>query len=171
MIAVSRRHMNISIKALVITSLAGISLAGCSRFSLSQLSPTPTPTATPTSAPTQKPFTMTLKSIKNSGQTGKALFEDVGGGKTKVTITMNGQATSPQPAHIHTGSCVKSGNILYPLTSVTNGTSETILNASIQAIQANGPTVVNVHLSPSELSTIVSCGELPPSSTLIAPKR
>lgn len=143
-------------------SLCGFALTGCSKLKLASLTQTPTPSVAPTSAPTEKPFTVTLKAQKNSRQSGTAQFEDVGGGKTKVTISLTGDApTVPQPAHIHTGTCIKSGNILYPLTDVIQGKSETIVNASIPAIQTNGMTVINVHKSAADMDIKTTCGELP----------
>ena len=44
------------------------------------------------------------------------------GDDVQVVIALKGEpATTPQPVHIHTGTCAKLGGVVYPLTNVVNG--------------------------------------------------
>lgn len=162
--------MHTFLKTVLTTSLVGIMLAGCTAQTTVISTPTPVPTVEPTSAPVSQPFSIKLKTVKTSGQSGTATFEDVGGGKTKVTLELVGKpSTVNEPAHIHTGTCAKPGNVLYPLSDVVDGKSITIVNASIPTIVANGQTLVNVHKSSQESTVYMACGELPDTMAKVAP--
>jgi hypothetical protein len=81
-------------------------------------------------------------------------------GTTKVTLNISGGSDTPQPAHIHAGSCANlDPKPKWPLTSVVNGTSETVVSASLAEI-ANGTNAINVHKSGPEASVYVSCGDI-----------
>lgn len=95
-----------------------------------------------------------------STQSGLAVLYDFGV-KTKVEIKLlNPPVGVPQPAHIHTGTCVTMGAIKYPLTSLTNGKSETMLNVSLDQILLGLPLLINVHKSATDISTSVACGSI-----------
>jgi hypothetical protein len=64
-----------------------------------------------------------------------------------------------QPAHIHTGTCAEPGPIVYPLASVVAGNSFTLLSAPLDELLGSDY-IVNVHLSPEESTTYVSCAVL-----------
>ncbi|RJQ13768.1 hypothetical protein C4553_02680 [Candidatus Parcubacteria bacterium] len=98
----------------------------------------------------------------NSGQTGTAVLTDIDGQKTKVTLVVStGAVGVAQPAHIHIGSCPTPGAVKYPLNNVVNGRSETTLDISLLKLGDELPSAINVHKSASEVSTYVSCGDLP----------
>ena len=96
----------------------------------------------------------------NSGQMGEVSFNSADN-QTRVRIFLE---TFPQnitqPAHIHTGSCLNIGEVLYPLNNVYNGESETIIEASLDDLESQKPLAVNVHKSEEESQIYVSCADL-----------
>ena len=97
----------------------------------------------------------------------------VRGGAEATTIHIDldgGEAGATYPWHIHTGECADSqppvvGSMdAYPPIHVGDG-GEGDAEATIAAtLDPDGDYIVNVHLSPTDLGTIVSCGELVKSS-------
>ena len=119
----------------------------------------PTPTPQPT---TEVPASVTVNvsSQNNSGESGTATLT-VMEGKTHVTLALIGAPASvTQPAHIHTGSCAAIGGVKYPLTFPVDGTSETMLDISLQQLLSELPLAINVHKSPQEASVYVACGDI-----------
>lgn len=111
----------------------------------------------PASTEAQQSVTIALSPQNNSGQTGTAVLTSEGAG-TKVVINLS-NAPGPHPAHIHSGSCPTPGAVVYPLTSVTNGRSETVVAASIADI-LRAPHAINVHKSPQEIPVYTACGNV-----------
>jgi len=108
----------------------------------------------------EKTVTVTLNAQNNSGEKGSAVLSDVDG-KTKVTVNINGApAGIAQPMHIHTGSCPTPGAVLYPLTSLMNGISETVIDVPLSKILSELPLAINVHKSAAEAKIFVSCGDI-----------
>jgi hypothetical protein len=85
------------------------------------------------------------------------------GEKTRVDVALaNAPTDVGQPAHIHPGTCAKlDPKPKYPLTTVTDGTSTTIVDVPMSALTAGGFSV-NVHKSTTDLPTYIACGELNP---------
>ncbi|MEX2007403.1 MAG: hypothetical protein WD992_01405 [Candidatus Levyibacteriota bacterium] len=110
--------------------------------------------------PEVKLQTLVLGEQNNSGQVGVAVIREEDG-KVKVNLRIVGQPDAVmEPAHIHTGSCPTPGAIVYPLTNVVDGESETILETTWDALQAQKPLAINVHESETILQNYVSCGDL-----------
>jgi MYXO-CTERM domain-containing protein len=109
----------------------------------------------------QAPVTITLGPQNNSGITGTAVLTPQGT-RTRVLLTIKGgPAGGNHPAHIHAGTCANlNPRPAFPLANVQNGSSETLVNASIQQILA-AQHAINVHKSPQEASVYVACGDLP----------
>lgn len=108
--------------------------------------------------------TVELTELNDSGLSGMATLEEVNG-KVKVALELSGpKSSNPQPAHIHVGSCPEPGAVKYPLTSVVDGKSKTILDIKMstieETIKEEGSLAVNVHKSAQEAKTYVSCGNL-----------
>ena len=103
---------------------------------------------------------VTLQAQNDSGQDGMVRLEAMGN-QTKVTIDIKpGPAGVAQPAHIHEGTCANlNPRPAFPLQSVVDGKSETILDVPLSTIQATQHSV-NVHKSAGEASIYVSCGEI-----------
>lgn len=104
-------------------------------------------------------MTVNLSAENSSGQNGTATLTDMGD-MTKVAVNISNGTEVPQPAHIHPGSCANlNPKPLYPLTSLVNGTSETMVPAKLSEI-ANGGFAINVHKSGAEVAVYVSCGDI-----------
>jgi hypothetical protein len=85
----------------------------------------------------------------------------MGDGTTKVTIDISGGSAVAQPAHIHAGHCgpTLDPRPAYPLTSVVNGKSETVVPVDTHDL-TGGTFAINVHKSAAEASIYVSCGNI-----------
>jgi CHRD domain-containing protein len=103
---------------------------------------------------------VTMKAQNGSGEDGTATLTQTGADLT-VTISIPSGPTTPQPAHIHMGSCATLGGVKYPLTNVVSGKSTTTLKDVSLASVETGGFAINVHKSASDLGTYVSCGDIP----------
>lgn len=105
--------------------------------------------------------TVKLNALNNSGQTGTAILSPEGSNKTKVVIELSGiPAGVVEPAHIHMGTCDKLNPApKWPLQSIKDGRSTTIVPVSLGAILKD-KTAINVHKSPTDIMTYVSCGNI-----------
>ena len=105
-------------------------------------------------------MTVPLAAQNDSGESGTATLTEADG-KTTVSINLTGVADdTPQPAHIHTGACPTPGDVVYPLTDLVSGVSETILDVPLATLKRSLPLAINVHKSADEASFYVSCGDL-----------
>src|SRR5690348_8850839 len=105
---------------------------------------------------------ITLIDENGSGEDGSAQLTDQGDNTTKVELLMlNAPEGAVQPAHLHKGSCANlDPNPAYPLNSVTEGKSTTVVNVSLTDLTSE-KYAINVHKSAAEISVYVSCGNLP----------
>ncbi|MFN8499405.1 MAG: CHRD domain-containing protein [Anaerolineae bacterium] len=104
--------------------------------------------------------TVPLAAENNSGQTGTATLTAMGD-QTQVVINVPaGPGGTPQPAHIHDGTCAAPGKVVWPLTNVVDGKSTTMVNAKLADI-ATGGYLINIHKSAAEVSVYTSCGQVP----------
>jgi hypothetical protein len=79
-----------------------------------------------------------------------------------VKISLKNGTSTPQPAHIHTGTCANLNPApKYPLTNVVNGMSTTTLKGMKLASLRTGAFAINVHKSAAALKVYVSCGDIP----------
>jgi hypothetical protein len=105
-------------------------------------------------------MTVTLGEQNDLGQSGTATLTEENG-QVKVVLSLTGGTfAEPQPAHIHMGMCPKPGEVVYPLTNVVNGQSETMLATTMADLKAKGDLAVNVHKSAAEASVYTACGNL-----------
>jgi len=104
--------------------------------------------------------TVDMKALNGSGETGTATLTQETDG-TKVVISLKNAPAAAQPTHIHIGTC---GNINkapeYPLTSVENGASTTVVKGVTLDSLLQGHYAINVHKSTDDLGTYVSCGDI-----------
>lgn len=100
-----------------------------------------------------------LSEQNESGETGMVTMTEENGQIT-VSISMSGAPETAQPAHIHTGSCPTPGGIVYPLTDVVNGMSETVIDATMEDLRGQLPLAVNIHQSAAEIQEYVACGDV-----------
>ena len=104
----------------------------------------------------------TLSEQNNSGERGTAYITPMSETTAKVIVEATGVPTGvDQPMHIHTGSCPTPGAVKYPLNSLVNGKSETVLQVSVEQLVAELPLALNLHKSSGEASVYVACGNLP----------
>lgn len=107
----------------------------------------------------EKETTVTLSEQNDSGENGIVQLVE-SEGQIKVSVNMAGAPETAQPAHIHAGSCPTPGEVLYPLTNVINGVSETTLDITLENLKSQMPLAINVHKSATESSVYVACGDV-----------
>ena len=107
-----------------------------------------------------KPMTVNLSAQNSSGESGTATLTPQGD-KTQVVIKLTGAPDStPQPAHIHDGSCAKiDPKPRVPLQNVVGGNSTTTLDMKLADVVGKGG-AINVHKSAADLKTYVACGDM-----------
>jgi CHRD domain len=113
-----------------------------------------------------------ISPMNNSGASGAVDFIDYGLGNTLIVVNMTGLAGQHiYPAHIHAGSCGSNGDVVIPLESVdgTTGLSITLTTMTYTNI-AQGDYYLNVHQSPEDLTSIISCGEIGSEAQVSTPQ-
>jgi hypothetical protein len=116
--------------------------------------------AVPASAADGPHRVFALATQNASGELGTVTLTAVGD-KTRVEVALaNAPTDVPQPAHIHEGTCAKlDPKPKYPLSTVVDGTSTTMVDVPMSQLVAGG-FAVNVHKSTKEIPTYIACGEL-----------
>ncbi|MBV9718785.1 MAG: hypothetical protein JOZ77_05670 [Candidatus Eremiobacteraeota bacterium] len=83
------------------------------------------------------------------------------GADVKVAIAIKGApATTPQPAHIHNGTCANLKGVAYPLTSIVDGKSTTLVKGVTIDTLLGASYAINVHESTANLGKYVACGNV-----------
>ncbi len=99
----------------------------------------------------------------NSGVSGTATLSEEDG-RVKVTLKLKNGVLAlldpARPAHIHLGSCPNVGDVKYPLNSVVNGRSETMINVSLAQLKAQLPLAINIHKSATQANVYIACADL-----------
>ena len=106
--------------------------------------------------------TVTMGAGRDASQTGTATLT-AQGSQTQVVVNIQpGGAGVAQPGHIHQGSCPGVGAVAFPLTNVVDGTSTTVVNASLDSLRTGGYSI-NIHQDGTQagLGVYVSCGGIP----------
>lgn len=101
-----------------------------------------------------------LNEQNNSGEYGNALISEENGAVRVRVSVKNAPRGISQPAHLHIGTCIDTGEVKYPLNNVVNGLSDTTLQVSFKDLVSQGPLVLNVHKSANQINQYVSCGNL-----------
>ncbi len=96
-----------------------------------------------------------------SKETGTAKLTAIDEDKTRVEISLKGAPKgTPQPAHIHEGTCAKlDPKPKWGLENVVDGKSTTEVPVGLAELQ-KGTYAVNVHKSGDDIQTYVSCGNI-----------
>jgi len=102
---------------------------------------------------------VTLNAQNGSGETGVATLAQDNQDVLVFVSLVGGAAT--QPMHIHTGTCANlTPAPKYPLSPITNGSSSTRLKGMQLDSLLASPFAINVHKSPNDVKTYVSCGNI-----------
>jgi uncharacterized membrane protein YeiB len=116
--------------------------------------------STPVVNQAESEMNVLLSAQNNSNESGIANLKDTSGMVT-VTLNLTGYtANVSQPAHIHMGVCPGVGAVKYPLNSLVNGKSVTVLGVSLAQLKQQLPLAINVHKSATNIATYTSCGSL-----------
>jgi hypothetical protein len=111
-----------------------------------------------------KTLTVTMNALNGSGETGTAVLTQQADG-VQVVVTLKGAPTTAQPTHIHAGTCGKiNAAPEWPLTSLSGGTSTSVVKGVTIDQMLKSPYAINVHKSTDDLGTYVACGNI------VAPK-
>ncbi len=111
------------------------------------------------SAAAEPAKTVTLQTLNGSGVTGTVTFGALRD-KTAVEIAVDPGGNLDMPAHIHPGTCNDlTPQPKFPLENVRNGSSKTVVPASIDELFA-GDLAVNIHRSNDDLKTYTACVDL-----------
>lgn len=108
-----------------------------------------------------KTLTVQMKALNGSGENGTAVLTQESDGVHIALALKNGPKDTPQPTHIHIGTC---GNIKkapeYALNNTVDGKGEsTVKGVKLSDLMA-GKYAINVHKSGDDLGTYVSCGNI-----------
>lgn len=126
-----------ALSAMVVLALGVASVAGC------ELGSDPT-------------RTLELHAVNDSGVSGTVEFAAVGR-KTAVTIRVDPAGNLDMPAHIHPGTCDDMvPQPKFPLESVKDGASSTVVPATIDELFAGG-LALNTHKSNDEMKISTAC--------------
>lgn len=105
------------------------------------------------------PRTITLETLNESGVTGTVTFAALRD-KTAVEIAVDPSGNLDMPAHIHPGTCASlTPQPKFPLENVQNGSSKTVVPATIAELFA-GELAVNIHHSNDDLKTYTACVDI-----------
>jgi hypothetical protein len=111
-------------------------------------------------------FNARLSSMGGSGVSGTATARDMDGATHASVSISGGRSGGTHPWHIHEGRCgdanapiVGSASAYPPLSVGGGGTATAQAHVSVELNEAKNY-IVNVHASPTNMGTIVACGDL-----------
>jgi hypothetical protein len=100
-----------------------------------------------------------LNAQNGSSESGTVTMTAVDAGHTEVVIQLANGTSTPQPAHVHEGTCANlNPKPEYPLNNVVDGMSDTTIAVGVDEL-VHGGYAVNVHKSAAEAGIYVSCGD------------
>jgi hypothetical protein len=105
-----------------------------------------------------------MKGVNESNEFGTGSLFGEEDGKTRVLLDTEGpfDREFQQPAAIYKGTCPKpTGEPAYELTILTDGFSESTIDATLEELQSGGYIIV-VHKSPTD-DTVTQCGAVEPA--------
>jgi hypothetical protein len=105
--------------------------------------------------------TIKMMPQNSSGESGTAVLTQAADGVHVVVSLTGGPKDTPQPTHIHMGTCAKLNPApKYPLSNTVNGKSTSVVpNAKLSDL-LSGTYAINVHKSATDIATYVSCGDI-----------
>ncbi len=113
---------------------------------------------------------LTFEELNDSGVEGTATLYDLGDDRTLVAIEVTG-GSDAHPAHIHEGTCGASEPEPYQTLATVDDTGESLslVDVSLTDLIDGGDYTVDLHLSPSELGTLVVCANIEGTPTPATP--
>jgi hypothetical protein len=115
--------------------------------------------APPANAKTYQIGSATGVGPSRTGQHGTITMWAVGQ-QTRVVLNIVGEPEGAiEPAHIHKGNCTHPGAVVWPLTDVVAGHSNTLVNAPMDKVNVMGDSV-NIHKSAAQLNVYMACGNV-----------
>ena len=110
-------------------------------------------------------MTATLTPMGGATVAGTATASHGDAAEFRSTVSITGAtASATHPWHVHSGRCGDNGPIVGPASAYpplqVDANGAATANATVPVAMPSGPLYVNVHLSPTELGTIVACGNL-----------
>ena len=151
---------------------ASVALAACATSSATPTTGTsvtpPPPGTTSASTPAGATWHASLQSMNGTNVSGSATVAPAPGGSTATINIRDAAAGAVHPWHVHVGTCSTGGGIAGPASAYSplNVTAGGNANSTAQLPMTLDPTQsyhVNVHNSPSDMGTIVACGDLHPT--------
>jgi hypothetical protein len=108
-----------------------------------------------------KTVNVRLAALSKSGETGTARLTALDADKTRVEISLKGGPKgTPQPAHIHEGTCKNlNPQPKWGLENVLDGKSTTEVPVGLDKLTVGG-FAINVHKSTQDIKTYVACGNI-----------
>lgn len=104
--------------------------------------------------------TVTIKAQNGSNENGTATLTQMGDDVQVYVVLTGAPATTPQPAHVHEGTCADLKGPVYMLTNLVDGKSTTMLKGVTVDKLLGGTYAINVHASADDLGKYVACGNL-----------
>jgi hypothetical protein len=105
-------------------------------------------------------LTVSLAEQSGSTQSGEAVLTAVDDSTTRVELSIGNGGDTPQPAHIHKGTCANlDPQPEHALEDVVAGESSTDVNVALDELR-NGEFAINVHKSADALQIYVACGDI-----------
>lgn len=133
--------------------------------------PPPTPAPVPTAVPTPtvvatpaRSIKVTVRPMSGTQVGGVAELTEATDGNIKVVITATNLLPGVHHAHIHEGSCLAQGPIIFPLLDLVAGadgkaTNTTIIKADFASV-TSGRYYVNIHNETGTPTYVAGCGEI-----------
>lgn len=151
--------------ALIIIGIIILAIIGWYAWSMGDTEPVETPEMTEEMTEEMEEeetseVIVNLAEQNDSGEYGTATLTEMDGMVQVVLSLIGAPQDVTQPAHIHVNSCAEIGGVAYPLEFPVNGTSETMLEVSMEDLRSAMPLSINVHKSVEEASVYVACGDL-----------
>lgn len=116
---------------------------------------------TPSVALAADTLTIQMKALNGSGEDGTAVLTQLPDGVQVVVTLKNAPADTPQPTHIHIGTCGAINKAPeYPLVNTVDGKGTSVVKGIKLSDLTSGKYAVNVHKSGDEIATYVSCGNI-----------
>ncbi|MBD3359096.1 MAG: hypothetical protein GF365_00085 [Candidatus Buchananbacteria bacterium] len=102
---------------------------------------------------------VTMQEFNNSNQFGStALVPE--NNKTRIIINLANSPNYPQQAYILEGSCEQPGDVIYTLSPLINGKSETVIDLSLKKLFNKLPLTIAVYRETPATQVNVSCGSI-----------